>query len=76
VTSFGTGQAAPGDTAPVVELPGDVDPAVVAVLTAAVHATWRHPRAAMVVPDRMPAWRFSGRWWSRPATVRRDRPWT
>ena len=24
--------------------------------------------------DAAPAWRFSGRWWSRPATSRRDRP--
>jgi hypothetical protein len=22
------------------------------------------------------SWRFSGRWWSLPIPVRRDRPWT
>ena len=26
--------------------------------------------------DAPPAWRFSGRWWSRPVAVRRYRPWT
>jgi hypothetical protein len=60
-----------------VEVAGGADPAVVAVLAAAVDAVW--PRARpMAGPerDRIPAWRFSGRWWSRPASVRRDRPWT
>jgi hypothetical protein len=26
--------------------------------------------------DVAPAWRFSGRWWSRPVAARRSRPWT
>ena len=35
------------------------------------------PASAAVSPSgRHPRWRFSGRWWSRPATTRRDRPWT
>ena len=25
---------------------------------------------------RPPAWRYSGRWWSRPVPVRRMRPWS
>ena len=24
---------------------------------------------------RRPAWRFAGRWWTKPIPVRRDRPW-
>lgn len=30
--------------------------------------------AAPAVPQGPPRWRFSGRWWSRPVAVRRDRP--
>jgi hypothetical protein len=54
-----------------------IDPAVLAVLAAAVDQAW--PRPVVVVaeaPAGPPAWRFSGRWWTRPATTRRDRPWT
>ena len=54
-----------------------IDPAVLAVLASAVDQAW--PRPVVVVaeePAGPPAWRFSGRWWSRPATSRRDRPWT
>ena len=58
---------------------GDVnaDPAVMAALVAAVDAVWPRPkRSAPPGPDldRVRAWRFSGRWWSRPATSRRVRP--
>ncbi len=54
-----------------------IDPAVLAVLAAAVDQAWPRPQiVAEEVPARPPAWRFSGRWWSRPATSRRDRPWT
>jgi len=52
-----------------------VSPEVLAVLAAAVDQAWPRPRVVMVEePERLPAWRFSGRWWSRPATTRRDRP--
>jgi hypothetical protein len=54
-----------------------VDPEVLAVLAAAVDAAWPRPR--LVVDDgpaHPPAWRFSGRWWSRPASARRVRPWS
>ena len=53
------------------------DPEVLAVLASAVDQVW--PRPVVVVPEPAtgpPAWRFSGRWWTRPATTRRDRPWT
>jgi len=56
----------------------EIDPAVLAVLAAAVDQAWPRPRVVVVAaePPGPPAWRFSGRWWSRPATTRRDRPWT
>jgi len=54
-----------------------IDPAVLAVLAAAVDQAW--PRPVVVAeppPAGPPAWRFSGRWWTRPETTRRDRPRT
>ena len=50
----------------------EVDPEVLAVLAAAVDQAW--PRRRLVAPEEratLPAWRFSGRWWSRPASARR-----
>ena len=47
-----------------------------AAIVAAIEAVW--PRPVAVVPEatrRTSAWRFSGRWWSRPVPARRDRPW-
>ena len=47
-----------------------------AAIVAAVELTW--PRPVVVAPPAeppTPAWRFSGRWWSRPVVARRDRPW-
>ena len=47
-----------------------------AVIVAAVEALW--PRPVVVVaprPERHSAWRFSGRWWARPSSARRPRPW-
>ncbi len=63
-------------TPPGIAVRPEIDPEVLAVLAAAVDQAW--PRRRIVVvdePHRPPAWRFSGRWWSRPATTRRDRPW-
>jgi hypothetical protein len=53
-----------------------IDPEILVVLAAAVEEAWPRPRVVVAEePDTLPAWRFSGRWWSRPASVRRDRPW-
>jgi hypothetical protein len=47
-----------------------------AVIMAAIEVVW--PRSA---PEAQPPadapnrWRFSGRWWARPAPARRERPW-
>ncbi|HEY4946474.1 MAG TPA: hypothetical protein VII19_01160 [Acidimicrobiales bacterium] len=52
---------------------GEIDPEVLAVLAAAVDQAWPRVAVARHV-EKPPAWRFSGRWWSRPATARRERP--
>jgi hypothetical protein len=64
-------------TAPVgIALRPEVDPVVMAVLAAAVDQAWPRPRLAGVEEaSKPPVWRFSGRWWSRPAPTRRVRPW-
>ncbi|MEX2626497.1 MAG: hypothetical protein WD225_06410 [Ilumatobacteraceae bacterium] len=47
-----------------------------AAIMAATEALWPRP---VVVDEpratRRSSWRFSGRWWSVPLPVRRDRPW-
>ncbi|MGH9064578.1 MAG: hypothetical protein ACRD0L_11505 [Acidimicrobiales bacterium] len=50
-------------------------PAVVAAIVAAVDACWPRPAPTPEAPPPSPAWRFSGRWWTLPVPVRRDRPW-
>lgn len=58
---------------------GEVSPtptdAEVAAIMAGVEALWPKPVIAIEpTPTRSTAWRFSGRWWSRPVPARRDRP--
>jgi hypothetical protein len=55
----------------------DPSPAELAAIVAAIELAWPRPviagsAPAPVGPD---PWRFSGRWWARPETVRRQRPW-
>ncbi|HET6953378.1 MAG TPA: hypothetical protein VFI47_23570 [Acidimicrobiales bacterium] len=53
---------------------GDPSEEEVAAIVAAVEVAW--PRA--VVADTAtapPRWRFSGRWWTKPIPLRRNRPW-
>jgi hypothetical protein len=48
----------------------------VAAIAAAIELSW--PRPVVVAAGQgphTPAWRFSGRWWSRPVAARRERPW-
>jgi hypothetical protein len=48
----------------------------VAIVAAAVEELAESGRLVVVdEPVRSPAWRFSGRWWARPAATRRERPW-
>ena len=43
---------------------------------AAVEMAWPAPRSSSPEPAAGPSpWRFSGRWWARPQTARRERPW-
>jgi hypothetical protein len=54
----------------------DPSPEELAAIVAAVEVAWPRPVVVAAPPDApaMP-WRFSGRWWARPQTARRDRPW-
>jgi hypothetical protein len=53
-----------------------IDPTVLAVLAASAELVWpRRHAAPEPEPFDGPAWRFSGRWWTRPVASRRDRPW-
>jgi hypothetical protein len=47
-----------------------------AAIVAAIEALWPRP-VVMPTAESRPAnaWRYSGRWWSRPVAARRDRPW-
>lgn len=54
--------------------PAPTDDEVVAIM-AAVEALWPRPVAAPgSAAPRNRSWRFSGRWWSLPLPMRRDRP--
>jgi hypothetical protein len=44
-----------------------------AAIAAAIQMVWPKPTAPTAA-DEATRWRFSGRWWSRPVPVRRDRP--
>ncbi len=51
------------------------EPAVLVAIMAAVEEAWPRPLSpAPADLDRSSAWRFSGRWWSKPTIARRDRP--
>lgn len=46
-----------------------------AAVVAALEALWPKPVAAPTAPRVVsPVWRFSGRWWTGTAVVRRSRP--
>jgi hypothetical protein len=51
------------------------EPAVLTAIVAAVEEAWPRPRPRSADDEtRVSAWRFSGRWWSKPTPLRRDRP--
>lgn len=55
--------------------PTPTDEEAVAIV-AAMEALWPKPVVVATAPvSRDRSWKFSGRWWSRPVAVRRDRPW-
>jgi len=53
---------------------GDPSAEEVAAIVAAIEVTWPRPVAATAA-DAAPRWRFSGRWWTKPVPLRRNRPW-
>jgi hypothetical protein len=62
--------------APGIALRPGIDPEVLAVLAASVDQAWPRPRVLVEETEPAPpAWRFSGRWWTRQAASRRNRPW-
>jgi hypothetical protein len=53
----------------------EADDEEVAAIVSAIELAW--PEAAEPAPDtdEPSRWRFSGRWWTKPVPLRRDRPW-
>lgn len=55
----------------------EVPPEALAAVVAAAQQLWPRPAPPPQPADTSHlAWRFSGRWWSRPVPVRRARPYT
>jgi hypothetical protein len=53
---------------------GEASDEEVAAIVAAVEVSW--PRPVVAGPSAQPPrWRFSGRWWTKPIPLRRNRPW-
>ena len=50
-------------------------PEELAAIVAAVEMAWPRPVIVEAREEKPGAWRFSGRWWSKPHTVQRARPW-
>ncbi len=44
-------------------------------IVAAIEMAWPRPVVVAEPADEPGIWRFSGRWWSKPHTVQRSRPW-
>ncbi|MGD0084226.1 MAG: hypothetical protein ABSD78_13645 [Acidimicrobiales bacterium] len=75
------GAASVGPPQPVAQGALSAPPDIVAAIAAAVEVCWPRHRAgrpgsgrAAGVPEYV--WRMSGRWWSKPVALRRDRPWS
>jgi hypothetical protein len=54
--------------------PAEVDPEVLAAIVAAVDQVWPRPVLVAAEEERPSTWRFSGRWWATPISMRRQRP--
>jgi hypothetical protein len=66
----------PIEAGPGIAVRPGMDPEVLAVLAAAVDQAWPRPRVLLDEAEATPpAWRFSGRWWTRQTAARRSRPW-
>ena len=53
-------------------------PEIVAAIAAAVELVWPRASVRSAGGQGGPSyvWRMSGRWWSKPIPLRRDRPWS
>jgi hypothetical protein len=71
--ALGDGHAAVGVDAAVTR-GGEPSAEEVAAILAAIEVAWPRPVAVDTV-DTAPRWRFSGRWWTKPVPLRRNRPW-
>jgi hypothetical protein len=47
----------------------------VAAIVAAVEVAWPRAAAPSGTAEVTQRWRFSGRWWTKPVPLRRNRPW-
>jgi hypothetical protein len=47
----------------------------VAAIVSALEMLWPDLSSVPEEPNEPARWRFSGRWWTKPAPLRRDRPW-
>jgi hypothetical protein len=56
-------------------MPTPPEPAELAAIVAAVELAWPRPVIVEEADDDAPAWRWSGRWWSGPVPLPRQRPW-
>jgi hypothetical protein len=54
---------------------GEVTDEEVAAIVAAVEVAWPRPAAGAGGAEPAQRWRFSGRWWTKPVPLRRNRPW-
>jgi hypothetical protein len=54
--------------------PQPSDDEVVAIVSA-IELSWPVASASEVSDEDVERWRFSGRWWTKPLPLRRDRPW-
>jgi hypothetical protein len=52
----------------------EIDPAVLAAIAMAVEKVWPRPTDAAEWRRGNDGWRFSGRWWNQPISLRRERP--
>jgi hypothetical protein len=52
----------------------EADDEEVAAIVSALDLLWPKPVADTVQAAEPDRWRFSGRWWSKPLPLRRDRP--
>jgi hypothetical protein len=52
----------------------EADDEEVAAIVAALELAWPQPVEVPDETDEPARWRFSGRWWTKPVPLRRDRP--